>query len=245
VAGQTLSLLSQRFRGDYAALPESTRRDWWRLVGAGVIGLFALMVALRVAAAAAVARNALAWEKGFLESVGTLPLGFSDAVFFQTFGSDITLAILVSAATAAAIWKGRPLTALSVVLAVAATDLVTRFGWLIWDRARPGILYDGVASPGFHSFPSGHAAKTAAVYGILAVAWARSTGSRAERLVALTLAALIAVVTAGGRVAMGVHWPSDAVAGLLLGGFWAAVLARGLRYEKVGGGREYETVAKD
>lgn len=240
-----MSLLWQRFRAGYAVLPDSHRRQWWILVGAGVSGLFALMVALRVGAAAAVSRNALAWEGGFLESVGALPLGFSDAVFFQTFGSDITLAILVSAATAAAIWKGRPLTALSVVLAVAATDLVVRFGWLIWDRARPEILYDGVASPGFHSFPSGHAAKTAAVYGILAVIWARSTASRAERLVALTLAALIAVVTAGGRVAMGVHWPSDALAGLLLGGLWAAVLARGLRYEEVGRGTQYETVAKD
>lgn len=240
-----MSLLWQRFREGYAALPDSHRRQWWILVGAGVSGLFALMVALRVGAAAAVSRNALAWEGGFLESVGALPLGFSDAVFFQTFGSDITLAILVSAATAAAIWKGRPLTALSVMLAVAATDLVVRFGWLIWDRARPEILYDGVASPGFHSFPSGHAAKTAAVYGILAVIWARSTASRAERLVALTLAALIAVVTAGGRVAMGVHWPSDALAGLLLGGLWAAVLARGLRYEEVGRGTQYGTVAKD
>jgi hypothetical protein len=43
---------------------------------------------------------------------------------------------------------------------VIRADLVVRFGWMIWDRARPDLLYGGIARPSFRSFPSGHAAKT-------------------------------------------------------------------------------------
>ncbi|MGH2313507.1 hypothetical protein ACRB7L_00330, partial [Staphylococcus aureus] len=78
------------------------------------------------------------------------PFAFSTAVWFQTFGSDPTLAILILATAGIAIWVGRPLTAIAIVLAFVGCDLITRLGWLSWDRARPDILYDGFASPGFH-----------------------------------------------------------------------------------------------
>jgi undecaprenyl-diphosphatase len=230
--GRAWAGLRQRYREGRAAIPPADRAAWLRLVGAGAMGLVALAIGLRIAAARLLAAGLLDWEGPFLEWLGRDgPLSFNAAIFVQTFGSDITLLVLVAATAMMAIRARRPIAALSILLAVVGTDLVVRFGWLIWDRARPDLLYEGIARPSFHSFPSGHAAKTVAVYGILALLWIRASRSRAERgAVALALL-LIAGLVGLGRLAMGVHWPTDVMAGFLIGGSWAALLGAGLRYD--------------
>jgi undecaprenyl-diphosphatase len=44
--------------------------------------------------------------------------------------------------------------------------------------------------------------------------------------------AAVAVVVPLGRLSMGVHWPSDIIAGWIIGLFWLIVLASGLRLER-------------
>jgi undecaprenyl-diphosphatase len=225
--------LRQRFGEGRAAIPAGDWSSWLRLVGAGSAGLLVLAIALRVFAATAVGAGWLGWEEAFLQWLGRDgPLGFNAAIFVQTFGSDITLVVLVTATAIMAIRARRPITGLSILLAVIGTDLIVRFGWMIWDRARPDLLYEGIARPSFHSFPSGHAAKTMAVYGLLALVWIRASGSLPERAAVLLLLGVIAALVGLGRLAMGVHWPSDVLAGFLIGACWAALLGAGLRYDR-------------
>lgn len=198
-------------------------RRWLRRITVGALGMLGLMLALRYAAAWALERGLLDWEGRFLMWLGS-QIGFSTAVFLQTPGSDPTLIILIALTAGIAASARRPITSLSIILAALVPDLVGRFGWLIWSRARPDLLYDGVASPGFHSFPSGHTSKTLAVYGLLALIWIRASGSLTEKAAAVILLALIVTVVPLGRMAMGVHWPSDVLGGLVIGGVWLAVL---------------------
>jgi undecaprenyl-diphosphatase len=185
------------------------------------------------AAQALLARGDLAWETDFLLWLGhDSGYAFSTGVFFQTFGTDITLVILLTAASATAVWCRRPITALSIWLAPLMVDVVGRVGWRLWDRARPDVLWDGLASPGFHSFPSGHTSKSFAAYGFLALLWILASRSLAERLLALLLLAFIAVVTPAGRMMIGVHWPSDVIAGWILGIAWVAILGWAHRHER-------------
>ncbi len=229
--------LRQRFRDGWALLAPGASRNWTKTILTGAVLLALLMLALVRGAQRLVERGELDWETAYLtELVNEGPFSFSTGVWFQTFGSDPTLWILVLLTATIAVWRYRPLAALSILLAYIGPDLITRLGWLSWARPRPEILHDGFASPGFHSFPSGHTAKTLCVYGILTLLWVKSTRSSLERLIAFGILAFLALVVPLGRMSMGVHWPSDVIAGWLIGGAWLIVLALALGWEKRVGG---------
>jgi membrane-associated phospholipid phosphatase len=225
--------LRTRFREGRAAIGQQAWRAWLRLVAGGVVALLLLMMVLMKAAQQLLADGRLDWETEFLLRLGESgPFSFADAVFFQTFGTDTTLVILLVATAGIACWMRRPITALSIILAPLVVDLVGRVGWAMWERARPDVLYDGLASPGFHSFPSGHTSKSVAAYGFLALLWIAASRSIIERIVVVLLLLGIIVVVPLGRMTMGVHWPSDIAGGFILGVVWVAVLRYGLRYER-------------
>lgn len=82
-------------------------------------------------------------------------------------------------------------------------------------RARPGLLPHLTSAQGY-SFPSGHTAGSAAVYGVVAVLLARVLRPAARRGLLVGAAVLIAAVAAS-RVLLGVHFPTDVLAGVALG----------------------------
>lgn len=227
---RALSRLVARFREGWATTPAPSRRRWITTVALGYPAVLALTAALTEVGRRLNGNGHFAWEADFLVRLDqALPLSFSTAVWLQTPGSDITLALITGGTAAALAWARRPLPALAVLLAPVALDVAVRLAWLFWDRARPTVILDGIAAPGFASFPSGHTAKSTAVFGLLAYLWARATSRWAERLLAAALTAGAIALVAIGRLRMGVHWPSDIVAGLILGGAWVAVLGLALQ----------------
>ena len=86
---------------------------------------------------------------------------------------------------------------------------------LVVQRARP-VIEDAVAhAPGW-SFPSGHAANTTTVAVVLTVLVWPVLG-RTARVVVPTVAGVLVLLTVANRVLLGVHYPSDVLAGVLLG----------------------------
>jgi undecaprenyl-diphosphatase len=97
----------------------------------------------------------------------------------------------------------------------------------IYQRTRPNEL-EGVVGVQAFSFPSGHAMAAGAVYGMLAlVAWRELRGPL--RWAAVGVCLLIAAGIAFSRVYLGVHYPTDVLAGLLAGALWADLVALGWR----------------
>jgi undecaprenyl-diphosphatase len=88
------------------------------------------------------------------------------------------------------------------------------------------------------SFPSGHATLSATVYLTLGALIAHFAQRRRVRVYALTAAVLLAVVVGCSRVYLGVHWPTDVLAGWCVGAAWALVCwSAALLWERMAGRR--------
>lgn len=93
-------------------------------------------------------------------------------------------------------------------------------------QARPGGLLPAISETSF-SFPSWHAAASVALYGFIAFLLCRLYP---ERKRAVTIVATILILLIGfSRLYLGVHFPSDVIAGYLLGGLWLYI---GIRVTK-------------
>ncbi|WP_188658126.1 phosphatase PAP2 family protein [Sphingomonas metalli] len=87
-------------------------------------------------------------------------------------------------------------------------------------RARPELV-DHLVPVSSASFPSGHAASSAIVYLTLAALAAQVVRGRAIRRYLFAAAVLLTGMIGTSRVYLGVHWPSDVLAGWCFGTLWA------------------------
>ena len=90
----------------------------------------------------------------------------------------------------------------------------------LFARARPDLVEHlvVVVTP---SFPSGHALLSAAVYPMLAAVTGRELERLAFRRYLFALAAFLVLLIGITRIYLGVHWPSDVLAGWFIGSLWA------------------------
>ncbi|MEW9853659.1 phosphatase PAP2 family protein [Novosphingobium sp. M1R2S20] len=91
-------------------------------------------------------------------------------------------------------------------------------------RARPEIV-PHLMEAGGNSFPSGHSFGAAVVYISIALAFAPMSPRRRVRLTIISTAIVVSMIIAWSRVWLGVHWPSDVIAGWLGGAGWAFLAA--------------------
>lgn len=138
--------------------------------------------------------------------------------------SDLGSPVAVDVVTVVAVvvlWlmhRRRAAVAVAVVrIGELATETVTK---AIVARPRPDLTPHLTSATG-SSFPSGHAAGSAAAYGMIALVLAMSWPGRG-RVVALVATAVLVVAVGASRVLLGVHYPTDVVAGFALGVVWIA-----------------------
>jgi undecaprenyl-diphosphatase len=87
-------------------------------------------------------------------------------------------------------------------------------------RARPGPEFAELVAPGM-SFPSGHATVSAIVFLTVAALIADTRSRVVEKSYILAVATLMALLVGLSRIALGVHWATDVVAGWDFGAAWA------------------------
>lgn len=92
---------------------------------------------------------------------------------------------------------------------------------LFFDRPRPHVIVWGTNAVS-SSFPSGHAMSATIVYSTVAYLAARLAQRRWERWIVMCLAAIVVVLISVSRLYLGVHYPSDVLAGAVVGLAWAA-----------------------
>lgn len=96
-------------------------------------------------------------------------------------------------------------------------------------RSRPSVV-PHLAEVSSASFPSGHSMMSAVVYMTLAVVAASTLEGRRERLYMIVLGILVSTTVGFTRMLLGVHYPTDVLAGWTLGLGWALGCWAAARY---------------
>jgi len=149
------------------------------------------------------------------------PPWFEEAVRDITGLGSMVVLVLVTAATIFYLLLIRRFReALLVLVTVGGGQILSSLLKLGIDRPRPDLV-SHLAHVQTLSFPSGHAMMAAVTYLTLGTMLAGIVPGRATRIYVLGVAVLITLMVGASRVYLGVHWPSDVLAGWGAGFAWA------------------------
>jgi undecaprenyl-diphosphatase len=154
-----------------------------------------------------------------------LPLG---PIWLQEMARDITalgsfalLGLVVAAVLGYLMFAGDRLNAGLIAVSVGGGVLISQVLKSTYDRPRPDIAAS--AHEFTASFPSGHAMLSSIVYLTLGALLARATPGARLRSFFLAFPVLLTLLVGVSRVYLGVHYPTDVLAGWSLGAAWAGL----------------------
>jgi undecaprenyl-diphosphatase len=142
------------------------------------------------------------------------------ATDITSLGSHAVLILLVATVAGFLLTKGRRAATLLLLAGSGGAMLLSWGLKALFARARPDVVEHlvGVYSP---SFPSGHALLSASIYLTLGALLAREFPQAAPRRYCMTVAVTLTLLIGLSRIYLGVHWPSDVLAGWCIGAVWA------------------------
>ena len=115
---------------------------------------------------------------------------------------------------------GKKAEAAWLLVSVVGASLINTAMKLMLHRPRPEVV-PHLTYVSNDSFPSGHAMISAAVYLTLGIMLAETQKRAIARSYIVAFSGLLVILIGCSRVYLGVHWPSDVMAGWAFGGVWA------------------------
>jgi undecaprenyl-diphosphatase len=185
-----------------------------RLTPAVSLAVAALCGAIVAAGAVVVpARGGFLFDAPVTEAVRDPAGGSVDqaARIVTRIGDTPIMIVLVVVVALVLVWRGAARGAVFVAGVVALAALVTATAKLLVARHRPLLSAPRIDATGY-AYPSGHATATAALWLALLI----SVGPGRARHVVAGVGALVVVAVGASRVYLGVHYPTDVLAGWLV-----------------------------
>lgn len=164
------------------------------------------------------------WVHGFASPPMTTAM-----VTISHIGAEVLVAVFATALVLFLVrrWNRAAVWLATSMAGALVLDLSLKHGF---HRARP-VPFFGIA-PHSYSFPSGHALFSFCIYGVLAGLLARRMKSNLLAALVWTAAALLIAAIGLSRIYLGVHYPTDVLAGYLAGAIWVTALIAADRYHK-------------
>ena len=226
-----------------------------RLIGRHVQGFYAAVgvflfigLAIVTVGAAVFAQIAQAMVEGqtqsFDEAILTF-MGQNGAPWLDTTALEVTalgarvVVYMVVLVASAFLWQSRHhYSAALLWVAVIGAGLINTVLKISFNRPRPDVFPWRTQHVGLASFPSGHAMTSIVVYGTLAFLIARLAPTRLLKRLVWALAIFVILVVGLSRLYLGVHYPSDVLAGFVIGAAWAVTCALGIEAVRYFRGRK-------
>jgi undecaprenyl-diphosphatase len=139
---------------------------------------------------------------------------------FTALGGVGVLSLLTLAAAGYLLLMKKWHAAILVLAAIGSGILASQLLKYGFDRPRPELVPHG-SHVYTSSFPSGHSMMAALTYLTLGALLAKVHRGWRAKIYLVSLAIVISVLVGVSRVYLGVHWPTDVLAGWSAGAFWA------------------------
>lgn len=217
----TLRFIARHVRGFYAALAAFlTVGVVVGLVAVGIFALFASVVAQGITQP---------FDEAALRWLGTLRNPTLDRVMVEitSLGNGAVLLLLIAVASVFLWLTQHRWSVYLLLLAYLGGDVLNRILKESFERPRPTLL-EHLHEVSSASFPSGHAMNSMITYGAVAYLVARLEPTPALRRTTWAFAATLIIAIGISRSYLGVHYPSDVLAGYLAGLAWLTFVAAGL-----------------
>ncbi len=149
------------------------------------------------------------------------PSWLADAVRDVTsLGSTVMLTLIVIASAGYLLLDGKRASAALLLASVIGGSVLSQVMKALFGRARPDVVPHLMTESSL-SFPSGHAMMSAVLYLTIGALLARAQDRRRQQIYLFGVAVFVAGAVGLSRVYLGVHWPTDVLAGWSVGAAWA------------------------
>ena len=220
----------------------------------GAVGILVLLLAFALPAAEAFEGDTQAFDNRVLMALRradnrSIPIGppwlRAGALDITALGSPTVLSLATLAVCGFLLLQRMARTATFVFIATIGGWFLNETLKEVFQRARPAIV-PHLQNVMTLSFPSGHAMNSAAVYLTLGALTMRLADRRVTKLYCMAAAMLLTFLVGTSRIFLGVHYPTDVLAGWLLGMTWALACwtverrieqSAGLQRERAAGSR--------
>ncbi len=201
------------------------RTFWMWVIGGALIAFFTGAIYAHYLGAFAGWEAGFPWEIAVLRTVHTpLPAVLDRMILLLPWlGTNLTIIPGVAFAMYMLAKRDRSDLIITVISAAAGNYIIGFTLKFAFDRPRPE-LWPGRGEHTGPSYPSGHAMMATSVLFVVAYLLRRERGWRWPFVANL----IFGLLTIYSRLYLGVHWPTDVLAGVLIGGIWLAAMLRAI-----------------
>jgi undecaprenyl-diphosphatase len=232
-------LIAERVRGFHAAIGALL------IVALGVIvacvAFFAMLAKVVMGGGTQSMDDAvLLWMNGHASPVLT-----DVALNVTALGAGVVVWLVVIVASVF-LWASRHRWSVALLwVSIVGSGLINSVMKLFFNRPRPQLFPWRAPYAGLSSFPSGHSMTSMVCYATLAYLVARLEPNRFLRRFTFGVAGLIVVLIGLSRMYLGVHYPTDVLAGFTMGLAWASFSALGIEALRYFRHRKPEVAAQE
>ncbi|BAZ03122.1 phosphoesterase (plasmid) [Tolypothrix tenuis PCC 7101] len=201
----------------------------------GIVGLVSCLLILFILAKLAeevLEREAFAFDTNFLLWLHQFANPNLDnfMLFITNLGNPKTV-VVVAGVTLLLLWWRRYREDAKIFVLACLGALILNTGLkLFFSKPRPELWHRLISETSF-SFPSGHALGSMVLYGFIAYELATHYPQFAKVIYSLTVILIAAIGLS--RLYLGVHWPTDIIAGYGVGFLWLMICMTMLKLQKL------------